>query len=127
MSKDEIQPGGETQGKAASAPKKVLKVLPQAVDDAIKAGKKVLELTGEDGRVYYFLKPTSLDMKRFIGTMTKGKTFQAVNDLIFEKALDPTKEQLEAEFEDMPGRMVALNNELQSAIGMNENLSTKKL
>ncbi|BCS54562.1 hypothetical protein [Geobacter sp. SVR] len=100
--------------------------LPKAAQDAITAGKKILELTGEDGRTYYFQKPTVLDMKRFIGTVTKGKTFQAVNDLLFEKALHPTKDQLEAEFEEMPGRMVALNNELQSAIGMNETLSTKK-
>ncbi|BCS55198.1 hypothetical protein [Geobacter sp. SVR] len=101
--------------------------VPQVVNEAIQAGKKILELTGEDGKIYYFLKPTVLDMKRFIGTVTKGKTFQAVNDLLFEKAISPTKAELEAEFEDMPGRMVALNNELQSAIGMNESLSTKKL
>lgn len=99
---------------------------PQTVDDAIKQGKKILELTGEDGKKYYFVKPGKIDMQRFIGTSTKGKVFQAVNDLLFEKAISPSADQLSAEFEEFPGRMVALNNELQSAIGMNENFTTKK-
>jgi hypothetical protein len=103
------------------------KTLPQAVIDAQKADKKVLELTGEDDRKYYFLKPNKTDMTRFIASTSKGKIVQAVNNLIMEKALAPSAAELEKEFEDYPGRMVALNNELQAAIGMNEDFTTKKL
>jgi hypothetical protein len=101
--------------------------LPQVVQEAVKAGKPVLQLTGEDDRQYFFLKPNKADMSRFIASTAKGKLVQAVNNLIMEKALYPAADELEKEFVDFPGRMVALNNELQAAIGMNEDFSTKKL
>lgn len=103
------------------------KALPQAVLDAQKAGKTILELTGEDDQKYYFEKPDSKDIERFIATATKGKPVQAVKNLVQEKALHPSREELATEFKENPGRMVALNTGLQASVGMNEDFSVKKL
>lgn len=100
--------------------------LPQAVIDAQKAGKEILELTGEE-KTYYFIKPGKKDMERFIATAAKGKIAQAAQNLVLEMAIAPTGEELKVEFEQTPGRMVALNNALQTAIGLNEDFATKKL
>lgn len=100
--------------------------LPQAVVEAQKAGKEILELTGDD-RVYYFEKPGKKDMERFLGTAAKGKIAQAAQNLVVEKALSPSGLELQAEFDQQPGRMVALNNALQTAIGLNEEFTAKKL
>lgn len=102
-------------------------VLPQAVIEAQKAGRVVLELTGEDDRKYYFEKPGKADIERFIATATKGKPVQAVKNLVVEKAIYPTGDDLTAEFQEKPGRMVPLSSALQAAVGMNEDFTAKKL
>lgn len=101
--------------------------LPQEVLDARKAGKAVLELTGEDDRKYYFEKPGKADIEKFVATATKGKPVQAVKNLVMEKAIHPTGDDLKAEFQEQPGRMVPLSSALQAAVGMNEDFTTKKL
>lgn len=101
--------------------------LPQAVQDAQAAGKTVLQLTGDDDRKYYFKKPGKNDIERFIGTATKGKAALAAKNLVLEMALSPTSDELLREYEEQPGRMVALNNALQASVGMNEDFITKKL
>jgi hypothetical protein len=103
------------------------KTLPQAVIDAQQAGKTVLELTGDDDRVYYFTKPGKKDIERFIATATKGKAALAAKNLVLEMAIAPTADELAKDYEENPGRMVALNNALQSAVGMNEEFTAKKL
>jgi hypothetical protein len=103
------------------------KTLPQAVTDAQAAGKTILELTGDDDQKYYFEKPGSKDIERFIATATKGKATQAVRNLVIEKAIHPSGEELASEFRENPGRMVALNSALQAAVGMNEDFTAKKL
>jgi len=103
------------------------KALPQAVQDAQKAGKTVLELTGDDDKKYYFVKPGTKDIERFIATATKGKAFSAVKTLVLEKALSPSADELSREYEENPGKMVALNDALQSAVGMREDFAVKKL
>ena len=103
------------------------KELPKAVQAAQTAGKTVLELTGDNDEKYYFEKPGAKDIERFIATATKGKATQAVRNLVTEKAIHPTGEELSAEFKENPGRMVALNSALQAAVGMNEDFTAKKL
>lgn len=100
--------------------------LPKAVSEAKDAGNEILELTGED-KTYYFTQPGKKDMERFLGTAAKGKLAMAAQNLVMEKALCPSAEELKLEFEAMPGRMVALNNALQTAIGLNEEFGVKKL
>jgi len=101
--------------------------LPQAVQDAQTAGKTVLELIGDEERKYYFAKPGKKDIERFIGTATKGKAAMAARNLVIEMAIYPTGDELTREFEEKPGRMVALNNALQASVGMNEEFTAKKL
>jgi hypothetical protein len=101
--------------------------LPQAVIDAQAAGKIILELTGDNEEKYYFEKPGAKDIERFIATATKGKATQAVRNLVIEKAIHPTGEDLALEFKEKPGRMVALNSALQASVGMNEDFTAKKL
>ncbi len=101
--------------------------LPKAVTEAQAAGKIILELTGDDDQKYYFEKPGSKDIERFIATATKGKATQAVKQLVTEKAISPSGEELALEFKEKPGRMVALNTALQGAVGMNEDYAAKKL
>jgi hypothetical protein len=101
--------------------------LPKEVQDAKAKGIAVLELMGEDDTVYYFGQPGREDMNRYIATAAKGKPAQAVRNLVIEKAIFPTGADLAREFEEKPGRMVALNSALQGAVGMNEDFTTKKL
>jgi hypothetical protein len=101
--------------------------LPQEVLDAQAAGRPVLELTGDDDQKYYFEKPGAKDIERFIATATKGKATLAVKNLVLEKAIYPTSEQLAIEFRENPGRMVPLNSALQASVGMNEEFTAKKL
>ena len=103
------------------------KALPQAVIDAQASGKTVLELTGDNDDKYYFEKPGREDISRFITTATKGKAVQACRNLVIDKAIAPTGEELTNEFKDNPGRLVALNSALQAAVGMNEDFAVKKL
>lgn len=100
--------------------------LPQAVVDAQAKGQQVLELGGEE-KAYYFRQPGRVELDRFMTAAAKGKIGQAVQNLVAELAISPTAEELKQEFEGKPGRMVALNNALQSAIGLNEEFAVKKL
>ena len=103
------------------------KNLPQEVQDAIEDGKIVLMLTGENDEQYYFKRPGPVDMNRFLGTSGKGKLAVAVKNMIFDMAIYPTGSDLKREFRDKPGRMIALNNALQTEIGLNEDFAVKKL
>ena len=100
---------------------------PEAVRAALAAGKTVLELTGENDEAYYFEKPGQQDMNRFLATSGKGKLAQAVKNLVFDKAIYPAADELQRQFRDKPGRIVALNNALQTEIGLNEDYAVKKL
>jgi hypothetical protein len=101
--------------------------LPQLVQDAKASGKNILQLTCEDDRILYFQKPTPKAIERYIATATKGKPAQAVKNLVTELAIHPTGEELAKEFEDNPGKMVAINSALQASVGMNEDYTAKKL
>ncbi len=109
-------------GKAQKTPS-----LPEAVQKAIDDGKTVLLLTGENDEEYYFKKPKQMDMNRFLATSSKGKLAVAVKNLIYDMAIDPDESDLKAQFKGKPGRMVALNNALQTEIGLNEDFTVKKL
>jgi hypothetical protein len=101
--------------------------VPDAVKDAIEKGSTVLLLTGENDEEYYFKKPKQMDMNRFLGTSSKGKLAVAVKNLVFDMAIDPSAAELKSELKDKPGRVVALNNALQTEIGLNEDYTVKKL
>lgn len=104
------------------------KEIPKAVKDVQEKGIAVLELTGDDeDRKYYFKKPGKMDIEKFIATATKGKAARAAKNLVLEMAIHPTSEELTREYEENPGRMVALNNALQASVGMNEEFAAKKL
>jgi len=103
------------------------KVLPAAVTEAQKTGRPVLELNGDNGEKYYFYRPGAKDIERFVATATKGKALQAVRNLVTELAIHPTGSDLAAEFQENPGRLVALNSALQASVGMNEDFTAKKL
>ncbi len=100
--------------------------LPQAVTDA-KAKGDVFRLTGENGDAYYFRKPGKPEMNRYLGTAAKGKVATAVNNLVMDLAVSPDADALRAKFSEKPGLMVALNNALQNAVGINEDFEVKKL
>lgn len=102
-------------------------LLPEAVQAAIDAGKTVLMLTGENDEAYYFEKPGQPDMNRFLATSGKGKLAQALKNLVFDKVIYPPADELQRQFRDKPGRIVALNNALQTEIGLNEDYGVKKL
>jgi hypothetical protein len=101
--------------------------LPKAVVEAQAKGITILELTGDDENKSYFQKPGTADINRFIATATKGKAAQASRNLVIEMAIHPSGEEWAKEFQENPGRMVAINNALQGAVGMNEDYTTKKL
>ncbi|MCG8643343.1 MAG: hypothetical protein MI862_26690 [Desulfobacterales bacterium] len=101
--------------------------LPKDVQEAIKNGDTVLQLTGENDEQYFFKKPKPVDMNRFLATSQKGKVAAAVKNLIYDLAIHPSPSDLKSEFRDKPGRMVALNNALQTEVGLNEDYAVKKL
>lgn len=100
--------------------------LPAAVVEAQGKCQQILELN-LDEKFYYFRKPGSPEMSRFMTTAAKGKIPLAVQGLVAELAIAPTAEELAAEFKEMPGRVVALSNALQGAVGLNEDYAVKKL
>ncbi|MBI4621039.1 MAG: hypothetical protein HY739_12910 [Desulfobacterales bacterium] len=100
--------------------------LPKEVVDAKKQGA-VLELTGEDGEVYYFRPPGKGDMDRYLSAAAKGKLASAVRNLVYDLAVHPNHEALKRKFDEKPGLMVALSNALQNAVGLNEEFEVKKL
>jgi len=101
--------------------------LPEEVMEAKKKGMEIFELTGEDEKKYYLRKPSPADMNRYLAGAAKGKLASAVTNLIFDLAIYPSRAELESRFKEMPGLMVALNNSVQTAIGMNEEFVTKNL
>ncbi|MCP3922993.1 MAG: hypothetical protein GY714_10445 [Desulfobacterales bacterium] len=100
---------------------------PEEVQKEIDKGTEILKLTGEEDDIYYFKKPKTVDINRYLGTVAKGKLANAEKNLIYELALKPTTTEIQAEFKKMPGRLVALGNSLKTAVGINEDFSVKKL
>ena len=100
--------------------------LPKEVIEAKKQGA-VLELTGEDGEVFFFRPPGKIDMNRYLSAAAKGKLANAVQNLVFDLAVYPDSEVLKGRLEKKPGLMVALSNALQNAVGLNEEFEVKKL
>lgn len=101
--------------------------VPAAVKEAIEKGFTVLILTGENDEEYYFKRPATMDMNRFLAQSSKGKLATAVKNLVFDMAIAPSAADLKREFKDKPGRVVALNNALQTEVGLNEDYTVKKL
>ncbi len=101
--------------------------IPDAVRIEMEKGTAVLVLTGENEERYYFKKPGQVDMNRFLGTSSKGKLAMAVRNLVYDMAIHPGAEALKREFVGKPGRVIALNNALQTEIGLNEDYTVKKL
>lgn len=102
------------------------KELPQAVIDAQTKGD-VLELTGDDDKIYYFKKPRKQDLNRYLAMTMKKKLSLATQNLVFDTAIHPNKSELESMFEEQPGRMVALCQALTEAVGLTEDFGVKKL
>ena len=100
--------------------------LPKEVLDAQKNGP-VLVLTGEDDSVYFFKKPAKPDMNRYLASAAKGKLAAAVQNLVYDLAVYPDRDELKRKFDKKPGLIVALNNALQNAVGLNEEFDVKKL
>ena len=99
---------------------------PEEVETAKKKGS-VLELTGEDGKKYYFRKPGASEMNRYLGAAAKGKLANAAKNLVVDLAIYPKSDDLRKKINDNPGLMVALSNALQNAVGINEEFEVKKL
>ena len=100
--------------------------LPQEVVAAKKTGQ-VLKLTGEEGDIYYFKAPGKADMNRYLSSAAKGKLAAAAQNLVFDLAIVPDRQSLRQKFTAKPGLMVAINNALQNAAGLNEEFEVKKL
>lgn len=100
--------------------------LPPEVLEAQKAGT-VLELTADNGETYYFKSPGKADINRYLSQAAKGKLAGAVQTLVVDLAVYPTREELKRRFDEKPGLVVALNNALQTAVGINEEFDVKKL
>lgn len=103
-----------------------MKPLPKEVNEA-KAKGPVLELTGEDGKEYYFRKPGKMEMDRYLASAAKRKLAQAARNLVFDLAIIPNRDEIKNMFEEKPGLMVALSNSLQESVGLNEEFEVKKL
>ena len=100
--------------------------LPKEVIEAKNAGP-VLQLTGEDDSLYFFKKPGKPDINRYLASAAKGKLASAVQNLVYDLAVHPNREDLKRKFDKKPGLIVALNNALQNAVGLNEDFDVKKL
>lgn len=110
-----------------SEKKDVPRELPPEVIAAQAAGSKVLELTGEEGKSFFFKKPGRPDLDRYLGMVMKKKLAQASQNLVFDLAISPSKDDLDGMIKENPGMLVALSSALQSAVGLNEEFAVKKL
>jgi len=66
-------------------------------------------------------------MGRYLSAAAKGKLASAVQNLVYDLAVHPGSEELKRKFGEKPGLVVALNNALQNAVGLNEEFEVKKL
>lgn len=103
------------------------RVLPPEVIAAQQAGSKVLMLTGEDDREYFFKKPGKGDLDRYLAMVMKKKLALASQNLVIDLAISPVKDDYPAMMKERPGLFVAISNALQSEVGLNEEFSVKKL
>ncbi|PKN25167.1 MAG: hypothetical protein CVU64_20500 [Deltaproteobacteria bacterium HGW-Deltaproteobacteria-21] len=101
--------------------------LPTAVIEAKESGSEVLELTSEEGNVYYFRKPGKSDMNRYLTLAAKQKLASAAQNLIYDLAIHPGRDEIKGMVDEKPGLMVALSNALQNAVGLNAEFEVKKL
>jgi hypothetical protein len=100
---------------------------PKEVMEEKEKGTEILMLTGENDEEYFFKKPKTPDINRYLSTVAKGKLANAEKNMVYELAISPTAAEIKEQFREMPARLVALGNAIKTAVGMNEDFSVKKL
>jgi hypothetical protein len=76
--------------------------------------------------VFYFQKPARTHFSRFIKDSMKD-AYKAMHTMINDLALHPSKEKLAQIFQEKPGLVVAVGNELNKIIGVSEDFLTSKV
>lgn len=106
----------------------------QVTDKQIKDWKtqygQVFLLTAEEGfdQEIYIRKPTRPMFDRFQSTlMKKDKTGEATKQLLFDVLLFPEKEVLQQLFDERPGLVTAIGNQLMEMVGTTVNFTVKAL
>jgi len=76
--------------------------------------------------LFVFKKPGRAALSRYIkGAMSDA--YRAMYNLVFDCLLYPDKDLLMKMLEDKPGLIIALGNELQELVGVNQNFTSKRL
>jgi hypothetical protein len=79
-----------------------------------------------DEMLFVFKKPGRAALSRYIkGAMNDA--YRAMYNLVFDCLLYPDRDLLMNMLEDKPGLIVALGNELQELVGVNQNFTSKRL
>lgn len=76
--------------------------------------------------VFYFKKPGRTNLSRYIKDAMKN-AYKAMYNLTFDCLLYPDRDAVTKLIEEKPGLIVALGNELQEIIGVNQDFFSKKL
>lgn len=80
----------------------------------------------ENPMVFYFQKPARTHFSRFIKDSMKD-AYKAMHTMVNDLALHPSKEKLAQIFQERPGLVVAVGNELNKIIGVSEDFLTSKV
>ncbi|MDI3547886.1 MAG: hypothetical protein PWR10_1538 [Halanaerobiales bacterium] len=76
--------------------------------------------------VFYFKKPGRTNLSRYIKDAMKN-AYKAMYNLTFDCLLYPDRDAVTKLIEEKPGLIIALGNELQEIIGVNQDFFSKKL
>ena len=82
--------------------------------------------TTEKPLVFYFQKPSRIHFSRFIKDSMKD-AYKAMHTMVHDLALHPSKEKLAQIFQEKPGLVVAVGNELNKIVGVSEDFLTSKV
>lgn len=80
----------------------------------------------EEKKVFYFQKPARTNFSRFIKDSMKD-AYKAMHTMVNDLALYPSKEKLAKIFQEKPGLVVAVGNELNKIVGVSEDFLTSKV
>lgn len=94
-------------------------------DSPANAGKKTIRFVSDDsGKAFEFAWPQNMHMSRFTRE-AGGNPMKAHTNMVMALAIKPTTDELKTLFEEKPGLVIALGNEIGKATGLTEEFTTK--
>lgn len=125
--KDVKQNVGEDNKKVTNKLDELKKQWKNQYDEVYEiAAENDLEKEDNEPLVFFFKKPGKSNLSRYIKDAMKN-AYKAMHNLTFDCLLYPDRDVVSKLIEERPGLIIALGNELQEIIGVNQDFFSKKL